>query len=151
MSPRLTADFFRVLLLMILSMTVCGCQSLPPVGVGQGADGKTMATVKGIVSIAGLNFGYHGVNRFDITAVDSQQRGFFGTSKAMLSPGSHTIEVVTGGILAQGMTCYLTFNAEAGKVYLLRPRLINGAIGAVVVDDQTHRVIATDEGPVNRN
>jgi hypothetical protein len=112
-------------------------------------DSKTMATVKGIVSIAGLNFGYHGVNRFDIVAVDSLERNPFSTSRVMLTPGRHTIEVITGGILAQGMTCYPTFNAEAGRVYLLRPRLIHGSIGAAIVDNQTRRVIATEDGPVN--
>ena len=128
--------------LLPVALIVGGCQSLPPISAG--GDSKTMATVKGIVQIAGLNLGYDGVTRFDITAVDSNRRGFFSTSKVMLPPGTHSIEVTTESMVASGMTCYLTFSAEAGKVYLLRPRYINGALGAVVVDEETRRVIASD-------
>ena len=115
------AEFFRGLWVSVFLMILCGCQSLPPIGVGNEADSKTMATVKGIVSIAGLNLGYHGVTRFDITAVDSQRRGFFSTSKVMLTPGPHTIEVTTESMAASGMTCYLSFNAQVSVGIQNRP------------------------------
>ncbi len=54
--------------------------------------------------------------------------------------------MTTAGVdgIFQGMTCNLTFTAEAGKVYLLRPFLANGVIGAAVIDEKTGQVIASD-------
>ena len=105
-----------------------------------------MATVKGVVSVLGIPLGYHGVAQFDITAVDWKNYRLFTPSKAMVSAGPHTIEVTTAGVagIFQGMTCHVTFTAEAGKVYLLRPFLANGVIGAAIIDEKTGKVIASD-------
>lgn len=134
------------LLLLCTAIALSGCQVPWTAGSGQSGDNKTMATVKGVVSVFGMPFGYHGVQQFDISAVDSKDYRFFTPSKVMLTPGTHTIEVKTAGVMGifQGMTCFLTFDAKAGKVYLLRPFLADGAIGAAVIDQKTKKVITSD-------
>lgn len=123
-----------------------GCQVPWTAGSGPSGRSEPLATIKGVVSVLGMPFGYHGVARFDITAVDTKDYRLFTPSSVRVPAGSHTIEVTTAGVagLLQGMTCNLTFDAEAGKTYLLRPFLAGGTIGAVAVDEKTGTVVASD-------
>lgn len=88
---------------------------------------------------------------FDIIDVTGAGVVGFSKSKATVGPGSCSITVAATADWHQPATRILTFEAKAGRKYLLRPVYQDRVIEATIQDERTQEIVAQSWGPKQPN
>ena len=142
------------LLLAVALACLAGCQSV--------ATSTTRIPKDQQARIEGLSFpatllspivklNWPDLRSFDIVNVTGASVGGFSKSKAIVGPGPCSITVEASSDWHQSATHILTFEAKAGKKYVLRPVYQGRVIEATIQDEGTLEIVAQSWGSKQPN
>jgi hypothetical protein len=142
------------LLLAVALICLAGCQSVDPATARIPKDQQ--ARIEGLSFTATLlspsvKLNWPDLLSFDIIDVTGASVGDFSKSKAIVGPGPCSITVEASSDWHQSATHILTFEAKAGKKYVLRPVYQGRVIEATIQDEGTLEIVAKTWGPKKPN
>ncbi len=142
------------LLLAVALVCIAGCRSVDPSTARIPKDQQ--ARIEGLSFTTTLlspsvKLNWPDLLSFDIVNVTGASVGGFSKSKAIVGPGQCSITVEASSDWHQSATRILTFEAKAGKKYVLRPVYQGRVIEAAIQDEGTLEIVAKTWGPKKPN
>jgi peptidoglycan hydrolase-like protein with peptidoglycan-binding domain len=142
------------LLLAVALVGSAGCRSVDPSTARIPKDQQ--ARIEGLSFTATLlspsvKLNWPDLLSFDIINVTGASVGGFSKSKAIVGPGQCSITVEASTDWHQSATRILTFEAKAGRKYLLRPVYQGRVIEATIQDESTLEIVAKTWGSMKPN
>jgi hypothetical protein len=130
----------------LLVVWASGCENLPTLPPDPKV-AANVATIEGLAQIGplfspGTTLGFPGLIDFRAIEVDGESRKTFSGAIFTVPPGKHSLTVRIETNYSAASTCVLDFQAEASKVYLLRPLNSPSGIGALLADKETQKIVA---------
>ena len=133
----ITRQRFSIFLIAVLLLSGCGTM--------QAYSGPQLP--KEQVAVVKSNILKHPFTTIVIAAVDGKSRSGARTNVEVL-PGRHTLDLlvnVTVWYVTVNYPASISFEAEAGKVYFVDAKIVNGQPLVWVVDEQTNEVVAGEK------